>query len=57
MKLKLDRNILHFPVPIGNAKGLGEIEYDHKYILLDDHQTDSNSCCFSSLSSEIITER
>ena len=37
------------PVPIGNSKEKGEIEYDLQAPLVAYHQNASNSCCFISL--------
>ena len=40
-----------FIVPIGNKKETYEIEYDPKSPLVEYHQNNSDSCCFSSLES------
>ena len=38
-----------FPVPIGNAKETGKVEYYPKDLMLEYNQKYSNSCCFSNL--------
>ena len=46
-----------FPVPIGNAKETGEIEYDPKAPLVEYHQNYSTSCYFSSVVYEFNMSR
>ena len=46
-----------FPVPIGNTKETGKVEYDLKAPLVKYHQNSSNSFCLSVLASEFTASR